>query len=87
MAGSKAVAAKEDVFKVSEISHLFEEGLAHLGPPDIVVSNSGSKNFNAEDQVYEEDTMKYTGRNSKQILCRLFIPSSLINNTYFFKRS
>ncbi|KAL3418616.1 versicolorin reductase (tetrahydroxynaphthalene reductase) [Phlyctema vagabunda] len=54
-AGSKAIAIKADVSKVSEVSRLFKEGIDHFGRLDIVVSNSGTEIFKAEDQVTEED--------------------------------
>ncbi|OAA70561.1 NAD(P)-binding domain protein [Cordyceps fumosorosea ARSEF 2679] len=54
-AGSRAVAIKADVSKVSEVTRLFNEALQHFGRLDVVVSNSGTEVFKPEDQVTEED--------------------------------
>ncbi|MCJ1362115.1 Arp2/3 complex subunit, actin nucleation center [Acarospora aff. strigata] len=53
-AGSKAIAVQADVSKVSEVSKLFNETLAHFGRVDIVVSNSGMETFCEEEDVTEE---------------------------------
>ena len=53
--GSQAIAIKADISKVSEITRLFEEGIAHFGHLDIVVSNSGTEVFMPEEDVTEGD--------------------------------
>lgn len=53
--GSKAVAIQADVSKVPQITKLFEQALAHFGRLDIVVSNSGTEIFCAEEDVTEEE--------------------------------
>jgi 3-oxoacyl-[acyl-carrier protein] reductase len=64
-AGSKAVAIKADVSKVAEVARLFKEATAHFGRLDIVVSNSGTEVFKAEDQVTEEDYDRIFALNTK----------------------
>jgi 3-oxoacyl-[acyl-carrier protein] reductase len=53
--GSKAVAIQADVSKPAEVARLFQEAIAHFGHLDIVMSNSGTESFKAEDQITEED--------------------------------
>lgn len=54
-AGGKAVAIKADISKTPEVTRLFQEAIKHFGHLDIVVSNSGTEVFRAEDKVTEED--------------------------------
>jgi 3-oxoacyl-[acyl-carrier protein] reductase len=53
--GSKAIAIKADVTKPAEVARMFQEAIAHFGHLDIVISNSGTESFKAEDQITEED--------------------------------
>ena len=64
-AGSKAFAIKADVTKVLEVTRLFKEALDHFGRLDIVVSNSRTEIFKAEDQVIEEDYDRVFGLNTR----------------------
>lgn len=53
--GSKAIAIKADITKVPEIKSLFQQALQEFGKLNIVVSNSGTEIFKAEEEVTEED--------------------------------
>lgn len=53
--GSSAIAIKADITKVPEIRALFQQAIEHFGRLDIVVSNSGTEIFKAEEEVTEED--------------------------------
>lgn len=52
--GSEAVAIQADVSKVPEITRLFEEAKSHFGKIDIVMSNSGTENFQKTEEITEE---------------------------------
>lgn len=52
--GDRAFAIKADVSKVSEVTRLFDEALAHFGKLDVVMSNSGMEAFSKEEDVTEE---------------------------------
>ncbi|KJZ72329.1 hypothetical protein HIM_08255 [Hirsutella minnesotensis 3608] len=55
-AGSRAVAMKADVAKVTEVARLFDDTVKHLGRLDIIVSNPAATDvFKAEGEVSEED--------------------------------
>jgi len=54
-AGGQAIAIQADVTKVPDVRRLFKEALDHYGRLDIVMSNSGTESFKAEDQITEED--------------------------------
>lgn len=64
-AGSKAFAIKADVTKVKEVQRLFQEAVDHFGRLDIVMSNSGTEIFKAEDQITEEDFDRIFNLNTK----------------------
>lgn len=51
--GSEAIAIQADISKTPQVSRLFEEGIAHFGRLDIVVSNSGMETFCKETDVTE----------------------------------
>jgi 3-oxoacyl-[acyl-carrier protein] reductase len=53
--GSKAIAIQADVTKVADIRRMFKEAIDHFGRLDIVMSNSGTEIFKAEQDVTEED--------------------------------
>ena len=53
--GTQAIAIKADISKVSEVTRLFDEGIAHFGHLDIVVSNSGTEIFMPEEDVTEKE--------------------------------
>jgi 3-oxoacyl-[acyl-carrier protein] reductase len=53
--GSKAIAVQADVTKVADIRRMFKEAIDHFGRLDIVMSNSGTEIFKAEQNVTEED--------------------------------
>ncbi len=61
--GSKAVAIQADVSKVPQVSNLFSQALSHFGRLDVVVSNSGTEIFRAEEDVTEEDYNHIFGLN------------------------
>jgi 3-oxoacyl-[acyl-carrier protein] reductase len=63
--GSKAVAIKADVTKVPDVRRLFKEAVDHFGRLDIVMSNSGTEIFKAEDQITEEDYDRVFGLNTR----------------------
>lgn len=63
--GSKGFAIKADVTKVPEVRRLFEEAKAHFGKIDIVMSNSGTEIFKAEEDVTEEDFDRVFGLNTR----------------------
>lgn len=52
--GGRAFAIKADVSKVSEVTRLFDEALAHFGKLHVVMSNSGMEAFSKEEDVTEE---------------------------------
>ena len=49
--GAKAFGVKADVSKPAEIERLFQEGKAHFGKIDIVLSNSGIESFDKTEDV------------------------------------
>ncbi|MCJ1363576.1 Arp2/3 complex subunit, actin nucleation center [Acarospora aff. strigata] len=63
--GSKAVAIRADVSKVTEIGQLFAQSLAHFGRLDVVISNSGMEIFRAEEDVTEDDYDRVFGLNTR----------------------
>jgi len=63
--GSKAVAIQADVSKVPQVSNLFSQALSHFGRLDVVVSNSGTEIFRAEEDVTEEDYDRVFGLNTR----------------------
>ncbi|KAI9046703.1 hypothetical protein LZ554_009441 [Drepanopeziza brunnea f. sp. 'monogermtubi'] len=63
--GRKAFAIKADVTKVSEVERLFKEAVAHFGRIDIVMSNSGTENFQSADQITEAEYDKVFNLNTK----------------------
>ena len=52
--GGRAFAIKADVSKVTEVTRLFDEAIAHFGKLDVVMSNSGMEAFSKEEDVTEE---------------------------------
>lgn len=63
-AGSKAIAVKADVTKVSDIARLFQEGIDAFGHLDICVSNSGTG---------KSDSFHYVNHNSPPIQSHKFL--------------
>jgi 3-oxoacyl-[acyl-carrier protein] reductase len=63
--GSKAFAIKADVTKLAEVKKMFQEAVDHFGRLDIVMSNSGTESFKAEDQITEEDFDRVFNLNAK----------------------
>lgn len=53
--GAKAIALRADVSKPDEIFQLFENGIAHFGHLDFVISNSGTEVWKDELEVTEQD--------------------------------
>lgn len=53
--GAKAIALQADVSKPDEIFQLFEDGIAHFGHLDFVISNSGTEVWRDELKVTEEE--------------------------------
>jgi 3-oxoacyl-[acyl-carrier protein] reductase len=53
--GAKAIALQADVSKPEEIFKLFEQGHAHFGHLDIVISNSGTEVWSKEEDVTQAD--------------------------------
>lgn len=75
--GSKAFAIKADVTKPAEVARLFKEAIEHFGRLDIVVSNSGTEIFKAEDQVTEEDYDRVFNLNTR---AQFFVAQSAYKN-------
>jgi 3-oxoacyl-[acyl-carrier protein] reductase len=52
--GGKAVAIQANISKTPEVTKLFEQAIAHFGRLDIVINNSGTEAFSAEEDVTED---------------------------------
>jgi 3-oxoacyl-[acyl-carrier protein] reductase len=63
--GSKGLAIKADVTKPAEVDRMFKQAIDHFGRLDIVMSNSGTEMFKAEDQITEEDFDQVFNLNTK----------------------
>ncbi|CAL3963332.1 unnamed protein product [Diplocarpon coronariae] len=63
--GRKAFAIKADVTKLAEVQRLFTEAVAHFGRLDIVMSNSGTENFQHADKITEEEYDSVFNLNTK----------------------
>ena len=66
--GGKAVAVQADITVVSEIEHLFKEGIRHFGKPDLAVLNSGVGTLMPLPEMTEAEFDRVFGVNAKGTL-------------------